>query len=140
MNKDKAIEEAMASIENRIRDVYNQGFEKGYAKGKEKPTDEYEIVKEYCDSRCLTLVDSTYLQCLAGFVIVPSAQQWIPCSKGLPEIDEETGESILCNVTLKNGNVTADFRSVYNGDNWYNYGSSVVAWMPLPEPYKEEKE
>lgn len=71
---------------------------------------------------------------------IPSAQLWIPCSKGLPEIDEETGESILCNVTLKNGNVTADFRSVYNGDNWYNYGSSVVAWMELPEPYKEEKE
>lgn len=74
MNKDKAIEEAMASIENRIRHVYNQGFEKGYAKGKEKPEDEYEIVKKYCDSRCLTLVDSTYLQCLAGFTIVPSAQ------------------------------------------------------------------
>lgn len=36
MNKDKAIEEAMASIENRIRHVYNQGFEDGYAKGKEQ--------------------------------------------------------------------------------------------------------
>lgn len=43
--KDKAIEEAMASIENRIRHVYNQGFEDGYAKGKEQ-TDEIRVGDE----------------------------------------------------------------------------------------------
>ena len=43
--KEKAIEDAMASIENRIRHVYNQGFDDGYAKGKEQ-TDEIRVGDE----------------------------------------------------------------------------------------------
>ena len=68
---------------------------------------------------------------------LPSAQQWIPCSERLPD-DDRTKV-----VTLANGNAEAGYYS--NGD-WWCVGDSialenptVIAWMPLPEPYEVEK-
>ena len=79
---------------------------------------------------------------------LPSAQpqRWIPCSERLPEkaygqywVCTDTGYQCQCRWT----------------DNVYGLGSSgewtwkifdipqyshVVAWMPLPEPYKERRE
>jgi len=63
--------------------------------------------------------------------------QWIPCSERLPD-DDRTKV-----VTLANGNVEAGYYS--NGD-WWCIGDTialenptVIAWMPLPEPYKAER-
>ena len=71
---------------------------------------------------------------------VPSAQpeqRWIPCSERLPD-DDRTKV-----VTLANGNAEAGYYS--NGD-WWCIGDTislenpiVIAWMPLPEPYREER-
>lgn len=67
---------------------------------------------------------------------LPSAQpeHWIPVTERLPKNDEK----VL--VTVKNGEVLF---GNYHGKHWA-YGSKVVAWMPLPEPYqakrKKEKE
>lgn len=71
---------------------------------------------------------------------LPSAQQWIPCSKRLPE---KEGQYL----------VTLDFewgKEIEMGDwfifedghgEWVNPNSHVtVAWMELPEPYKESEE
>ena len=62
------------------------------------------------------------------------AMQWIPCSERLPE---EKGDYL---VTSKGSIWVA---------NWFNYTwwgiekhcrwTDVEAWMPLPEPYKEEE-
>lgn len=69
---------------------------------------------------------------------LPSAQQWIPCSERLPEDDRSKV------VTLANGNTECGYYS--NGD-WWCIGDSitlenptVIAWMPLPEPYEVEEE
>jgi hypothetical protein len=56
---------------------------------------------------------------------LPSAQQWIPCSERLPKPFEH------CLWT------TTDGRVVYHHcDGLF---SNYTAWMPLPEPYKEEE-
>ena len=56
---------------------------------------------------------------------LPSAQQWIPCSERLPEEDGEyltTTEDGLCDVES------------YGDGEWFY--DDVVAWAPLPKPWK----
>ena len=66
---------------------------------------------------------------------LPSAQQWIPCSERLPKDDE----TVI--VTRDDGTVkiaTFEVGEIENGwqiGSWYTE-DNVVAWMPLPEPYK----
>ena len=65
----------------------------------------------------------------------PTAGEWIPCSKRLPErgcsclvTDEERKNSyefVLCDLTID--------RKL----GWSYEGRRIIAWMPLPEPYKE---
>lgn len=65
-------------------------------------------------------------------------QRWIPVTERLPE-DDRTKI-----VTLANGNAESGY---YSDGNWWCIGDSihlenptVIAWMPLPEPYKERQE
>lgn len=58
-------------------------------------------------------------------------EQWIPCSERLPE---KEGKYL---VTLDKWNIVsfADFKNIkYNP----HFNAPVIAWMPLPEPYKGE--
>ena len=62
--------------------------------------------------------------------------QWIPCSERLPE---DNTDVIVC---FYSGKVTemrywgnGIFRGIYEHTT-----KAIVAWMPLPEPYKEEKQ
>ena len=82
-------------------------------------------------------------------------QRWIPCSERLPDERKD------CIVTFKDGYVDTmcyapdlyrvdeyDFYAKKGKAGWYDYDSEwgyysrddVIAWMPLPEPYKEERE
>lgn len=57
---------------------------------------------------------------------------WIPCSIRLPESDEK----VLCQTVTKKGAVNF-VSGYYMSDRWCcGMNSNVVAWMPLPEPYK----
>ena len=75
---------------------------------------------------------------------VPFAQPgWIPCSEGLPKLGTRY------NVTYESGEVGyADFRdkviygnkcvkNVWDIPEYYEDDGQVVAWMPLPTPYRE---
>ena len=77
-------------------------------------------------------------------------QKWIPCSERLPtEADEDSDVWFpTLYVTTKFGKLRTGF---YRTDRkeWYLYdeydeewimanNNDVVAWMPLPEPYKGE--
>ena len=70
-------------------------------------------------------------------------QRWIPCSERLPS---ENGDYL---VTLENGVVKIlgysttqrttypkGFYYIKDGFSWRQMQNPVVAWMPLPEPYK----
>lgn len=72
--------------------------------------------------------------------------RWIPTSERLPE---EDGDYF---VTLENGVVTKlgysttqrttypkGFYYISNGFSWRQKINPVVAWMPLPEPWKGEE-
>ena len=77
---------------------------------------------------------------------LPPAQQWIPCSERLPKA------GIRYQVTFESGEVGyADFRNkiflldgsvkenVWEIEEYYEEDGEVIAWMPLPEPYKAER-
>ena len=67
---------------------------------------------------------------------LPSAQpesKWIPCSERLP--DKEGNYLITAQPTY---NHAKDIRIAHWSRRWVGYVSSeILAWMPLPEPYKE---
>lgn len=63
-------------------------------------------------------------------VQLPSAQQWIPCNERLPK------EHTL--VLVSDGEkIGIAYRREFL---WYHesYLGDIEAWMPLPEPYREE--
>lgn len=66
-----------------------------------------------------------------GFKHEKSAQRWIPCSERLPEDG-------LYLVTTSKGQVQAHVFS-HNGNSEEYWMRCNKAWMPLPEPYKEEQ-
>lgn len=74
-----------------------------------------------CSDRC----DEGVYKKVSAIQRLPSTQRWILCSERLPK----DGERVL--VTVKNGEVLF---GIHLGKYWA-FGSKVLAWMPLPEPY-----
>ena len=79
--------------------------------GKENAETVYEYIKKLCDD----------------IKALPSAQQWIPVEKETP---------ILPNIVLVCDSLGKILFDSYIDGIW-TYCPYVVAWMPLPEPYKE---
>ena len=73
----------------------------------------------------------------------PKAGQWIPCSERLPVPNEydETGEFFKAYLVQTKSNRM--HTALWDGTYWtiWTRGiviDKVIAWMPLPEPYKEQ--
>ena len=60
--------------------------------------------------------------------------RWISTSERLPDIHNYSAEYL---VTLKRGGVFIGMFTETDGRSWWTY-DDVIAWMPLPEPYKED--
>lgn len=76
---------------------------------------------------------------------IDPAQQWIPCSERLPEKDGRYWA--WCEIFVVPDHVDdpcsyyGSREASYLNDHWYGDDiGKVVAWMPLPEPYKESEE
>ena len=89
---------------------------------------------------------AVYADCKGIIKRLPSAQpQWIPCSERLPEDSDyrdlwETpdGAVLWCKATGEIG-IGWYYESTKNWcDLWDNGVKDVIAWMPLPDPYKGE--
>jgi hypothetical protein len=65
-------------------------------------------------------------------------QQWIPVEERLPE----PWDFVLVTDRCKDVRVCQMHHNSSDGwydecDNWMYFSTSVIAWMPLPEPYQE---
>ena len=64
-------------------------------------------------------------------------EKWIPCSERLPE------ENQICIVTDETRQNTYEYKfckQTYDEEQGWTYlKHRIIAWMPLPEPYKEDK-
>ena len=73
-----------------------------------------------------------------NLMALPSADaEWIPCSERLPN-EDECGWYL---VTVKGHELFVDV-APFNDELWKGLAShqEVIAWMPLPKPYREEGE
>lgn len=66
--------------------------------------------------------------------------KWIPCSERLPE---KTGYYLVSGMS--GGVYSTGFDNMSEGFGYYDDGffiedDTVIAWMPLPEPYKRGDE
>lgn len=92
------------------------------------------------DIRTLTRVPSEFIHAkldeLAEEVVELTKQKWIPCSERLPDKPEH-GE---IGYIVQKKRVAEPFSVYWDGERWTDEEDDVVdeviAWMPLPEPYK----
>ena len=77
---------------------------------------------------------------------VPSNEGWIPVEERLPENSANSIYDMQL-VTLKDGEVCLGVYRNKDGEWWtrkqegethYTNKHEVIAWQPLPEPYKED--
>jgi hypothetical protein len=75
-------------------------------------------------------------QTILALPSVQPEQWWIPCSERLPEKDGHYLCSFKMPKRIDKIYVGLAYRTY---GRWYGYmDNEIIAWMPLPEPYKEE--
>lgn len=107
-----------------------------------------EITAEMFKSGCLESIEALMA---AGEIYDIEYQPWIPCSERLPDEDYWTGANfqysadVLMTVyNAEDEDTIIDYGHTVDG-SWYSDTTDcfvpswweVLAWMPLPEPYKK---
>ena len=105
-----------------------------------------ELLKRHCEAICKKFKDvptsGTYEE--HRFVLDLLEQtEWIPVSKRLPKDEQEV--LITYKINVKHhvwSGIWDELHCRFYDKKYRNYMSvdSVIAWMPLPEPYKAESE
>ena len=107
------------------------------------------LVEKYGKEEAMKGLHFSLQDCISNIQSQPTITQpepkWIPCSERLPE---ESGQYL---ITVKYKPVEG-YEDVYaehgewDGEEWDNFCfghcgevESIVAWMPLPEPYRGEQ-
>ena len=89
---------------------------------------EYIVPRDKCAMRDISFNDGVETAISALSVLPSAPRRWIPVSERLPEM----GEAVLDDSLNLNW---LSFQS--DGKEWV-FQRGVKAWMPLPEPYREE--
>lgn len=95
-----------------------------------------EITAEMFRNGCLEGIEALMAE---GEIYDIDYSPWIPCSERLPK---ESGD-YLCTIPLDENETYTEVLTFHKGrfyeddDEWgATYHDDVIAWMPLPEPYK----
>lgn len=83
-----------------------------------------------------------------GYADGLNANRWIPVSERLPNLDDYNGSRAWQKTVLITGYFSFDdtknlfISDAFAEDVVYNrvHDTVIIAWMPLPQPYKESKE
>lgn len=101
------------------------------------------MIERYKENPRLEVVDICYGLNQAKRIIRKHMNDgWIPVVRGLPELNEdELSEDVLISFS-DSYSICIGFYD-FNEKRWYVHGSGpyigrVVAWRPLPEPYRPE--
>jgi len=90
--------------------------------------------EQNCEGHVAWSAEAVYSDVMEGALLdLPSAQpeqRWIPCSERLPE----NGYWLW---SAKGGEVQKDFYWDGHWEQAEKYGYDVMAWLPIPKPYKE---
>ena len=89
----------------------------------------YKQVNDFEKSQCVKL--------LKELAIEREKQRWIPVSKQLPELDESGYAYVM--VCMDDEFVTTTDYTRDEGFSLWAESGEVIAWMPLPEPYRPEQ-
>lgn len=78
--------------------------------------------------------------------MTPTIDQWIPCSERLPKPNrhDELNVDVYYLAQTEFGDmIVASYNESHEGTKWWEqmysyriFDDEIVAWMPLPEPYK----
>lgn len=77
--------------------------------------------------------DTDLIEALRMGIKALEQTEWIPVTERLPEL----GQMVL--VTYADGDVETNERMTLKNLEVWKYGGNVVAWMPLPIPYKGDE-
>ena len=77
---------------------------------------------------------------------LPAEPHWIPVTERLPYAEYGESDNVLATCgyrDVEDGSIRWIKTLYFNGGNWCyptgeTYLEKVYAWMPLPEPYKED--
>lgn len=82
--------------------------------------------------------------------MTPTIDQWIPCSERLPEPNRHDALNVdvyYLAQTEFGDMIVASYNESHEGTKWWEqiysyriFDDEIVAWMPLPEPWKGEAE
>ena len=85
--------------------------------------------KKYVFAGALNVIQGN----VRNFPTIEPETNWISCKERLPEKRQEVI------VTVNNGAIYTS-GDVWTGTGFWAYGHYVIAWQPLPEPFKKEGE
>ena len=86
-----------------------------------------------CEDGCYDWEDGWYVEAIDMAIKALEQTRWIPCSERLPISPK------FCLVTTDGSNGDVVDIALYMSDGWHK-ASEVLAWKPLPEPYRKENQ
>lgn len=99
-----------------------------------------ELLEDKIEEELYKAREEGYEDCKKDFNLEGNAGNgWIPCSERLPETFEPKAKAYL--TTNEDGMIGVSYYHPMCGwSNGYESVFDVIAWQPLPEPYREETE